>query len=100
MVTLPPRIDELEWDAWNLDHIQKHRVTVAEVAEVPGADAMYRTSYKNRIMVTGPTSAVRMLTIVIGESPLERYRWCVFSARPASRAERSKHQAAKGGGNP
>ena len=52
----PPRIDKLEWDEWNLDHIQKHGVTVIEVAEVPIANAMYRTTYKNRIMITGPTA--------------------------------------------
>lgn len=99
MVALPPRVDELEWDDWNFNHIQKHGVTVSEVTDVPVADAMYRTSYKDRIMVTGPTSTGRMLTIVIGESPFQRYRWYVFSARPASRPERAAYQSLKGGGN-
>ncbi len=96
----PPRIDELEWDDWKLEHVQKHGVTVTEVAEVSIANAMYRTTYKDRIMVTGPTSAGRMLTIVIGESPYQRYRWYVFSARPASRAERRDYADWKAGGQP
>lgn len=87
----PPRIDELEWDEWNLNHIQKHDVTVTEVAEVTVGDAIHQASYKNRVLVTGPTSAGRMLTVAIGESPSTRYRWYVFSARPASRVERREY---------
>ncbi len=100
MITRPPRIDQLEWDEWNLDHIQKHGVTVTEVAEVPISDAMYQTTYKNRIMVTGPTSSGRMLTIVVGESPYQRYHWYVFSARPASRTERRDYADREAGGQP
>jgi uncharacterized DUF497 family protein len=96
MVRLPPRIDEREWDEWNLDHIQKHDVTVIEVEEVAGGDAIFRASYKNRILVTGPTSTGRIATVAIGESPHQRYRWYVFSARPASRVERREYAAQKG----
>lgn len=97
MVVFPPRVDELDWDDWNLNHIQKHGVTVAEVTEVPLADAMCRTTYNDRIMMTGPTSTGRMLTIVIGESPFQRFRWYVFSARPASRPERAAYQSDRKG---
>ncbi len=100
MITHPLRIDELECDEWNLDHIQKHGVTVTEVAEVPISDAMYQTTYKNRIMVTGPTSSGRMLTIVVGESSSQRYHWYVFSARPASRTERRDYADREAGGQP
>lgn len=95
----PPRIDELEWDDWNLEHIQKHSVTVAEVADMIRGEATFQASYKNRILVIAPTSAGRMLSVTIGESPYQPYRWYVFSARPASRVERRAYMAAKGLGN-
>jgi uncharacterized DUF497 family protein len=94
----PPRIDELEWDEWNLEHIKKHGITVSEVEEATGGDAIYRASYKNRLLLTAPTSAGQMVTVVIGESPHKRYRWYVFSARPASRVERREYAERKGDG--
>lgn len=95
-----PRIDGLDWDDWNLTHIAKHPVTPAEVEEAIAGDAIARASYKNRLAVTGPTVAGRMLTVIIGESPHQRHRYYVFSARPASRVERGEYQAAKGGSTP
>ena len=91
MTTLPPHIESIDWDDWNRDHIRKHGVSEAEVEEIPGPYAWYRTTYKNRIMATGQTSAGKFLTIVIGESPSQPFRWYVFSARPASRSERRQY---------
>ena len=95
-----PRIDGLDWDNWNLAHIAKHLVAPAEVEEAIAGDAIARASYKNRLAVTGPTVAGRMLTVIIGESPQQRHRYYVFSARPASRVERGEYHVAKGGGTP
>jgi hypothetical protein len=78
MSQLPPRIDALAWDDWNLDHITKHSVTPVEVEEVITSQAIYRASYKNRIVVTGPTPAGRMLTVIIGESPRQAHHHYVF----------------------
>ena len=97
MSQLPPQIEGLDWDDWNRDHIKKHAVTQDEVEEVVSAMAIYRASYKNRIAVTGPTQAGRVLTVVIGESPREARRYYVFSARPASRNERRDYEQQKGG---
>jgi uncharacterized DUF497 family protein len=97
MTTQPPRIDVLDWDDWNRAHITKHQVTPDEVEEVVAGDAIYFTTYKNRIIVIGPTATGRMLTVVIGESPYRRYQYYVFSARPASRSERREYSDAKGG---
>jgi uncharacterized DUF497 family protein len=88
MSEFPPRIDALDWDDWNREHIAKHAVTTDEVEEVVSGRAIFRASYKNRIAVTGPTQFGRMLTVVIGESPRQAHRYYVFSARPASRGER------------
>ena len=91
----PPTIAELEWDDWNLVHIQKHDVSPEEVEQVPGEDAIYQTSYQDRIMMIGPTLSGRMLTVIIGASPSVPGRWYVFSARPASRKERAQRLAWK-----
>lgn len=95
-----PRIDSLDWDEWNLNHITKHNVSPVEVEQVIVGDAIFRASYKNRLAVTGPTLEGRMLTVIIGESPHHRYVYYVFSARPASRAERNEYLVTKGGGLP
>lgn len=91
-----PRISRLTWDEWNLAHIAKHGVTPDEAEEVIAGQAMFQTSYKQRLAATGPTSAGRMLTIVIGEAPHQPGDFYVFSARPASRAERTQYLQQKG----
>ena len=97
MSQLLPRIDALDWDDWNRDHITKHAVTPDEVEEAFSSRAVYRASYKNRIAVTGATQAGRMLTVIIGESPRQAHRYYVFSARPASRSERRDYDQQHGG---
>ena len=97
MSQLPPRIDALDWDDWNRDHITKHAVTPDEVEEAVSGRAVYRASYKNRIAVTEATQAGRMLTVIIGESPRQAHRYYVFSARPASRSERRDYDQQHGG---
>ena len=94
----PPRVDALDWDAWNEEHITKHGVTQDEVEEAVTGDAIFRASYKNRIAATGPTLDGRMLTVIIGESPHQPRLYYVFSARPASRQERREYLQAKGSG--
>ena len=47
MSRLPPRIEGLDWDDWNRDHIEKHAVTQEEVEEAVSDRAIYRSSYKN-----------------------------------------------------
>src|SRR5690242_12027164 len=97
MSDTPPRIDGLDWDDWNLQHITEHDLTRAEVEDAISSEATYYDSCKNRKAVTGPTDAGRMLTVIIGESPHQPHRYDVFSARPASRPERRDDQRQKGG---
>src|SRR5436305_1655439 len=54
-----PRIDHLEWDDWNLEHITKHAVTPTEIAEVIDGVSIFRAGYKQRLAITGPTSPGR-----------------------------------------
>ena len=99
-MTSRPRIDRLHWDDWNRDHIAKHAVRPEEAEEVVAGDPIYRESYKNRLAVTGPTVAGRMLTVIVGAVPHEPTVFYVFSARPASRQERGEYRQQKGGSSP
>lgn len=95
-----PHIDRLHWDEWNRDHIAQHAVRPEEAEEVVAAESIYRESYKQRLAVTGPTAAGRLLTVVIGAVPNQPGTFYVFSARPASRQERGEYAQQKGGSNP
>ncbi len=99
-MTSRPHIDRLVWDAWNRDHIAKHGVRSEEVEEVVAGEPIYRQSYKQRLAVTGPTIAGRMLTVILGAAPDQPSTYYVFSARPASREDRGEYQQQKGGSNP
>jgi len=93
-------IDRLHWDDWNREHIAKRAVRPEEAEEVIAGDPIYRKGYKQRLAVTGPTIAGRMLTVVIGAVPDQPGIFYVFSARPASRQERGEFRQQKGGSQP
>jgi uncharacterized protein len=82
------RIDRLDWDAWNLEHIRKHGVTRDEVEVAVGARLLINPTYKERFVIIGSTLAGRVLSVVVGEVPGTPHAYYVFSARPASRRER------------
>jgi len=92
-----PLIGHLAWDDWNRDHIAKHGVTPDEAEDVALADPAVRKTYKNRLQLIGPTTAARLLTVIIGPAPDQAGVWYVFSARPASRPERRYYLDQKGG---
>ncbi len=92
-----PSIAILVWDDWNREHITKHHVTPAEVEEAVGGEPIASQGYKDRLVLTGPTSTGRMLTVVIGGVPRQADSYYVFSARPASREERARYHEQKGG---
>jgi len=96
-MAIPPHIDRFLWDDWNRDHIAKHAVTADEAEEVVAGDPIYRASYKQRLAITGPTMAGRMLTVVVGAVPDQPGTFYPFSARPASRQERGEYAHQKGG---
>jgi uncharacterized DUF497 family protein len=86
------RVELLIWDDWNRSHISKHAVIPDEAEDVIAGTPIYRAGYKQRLVLTGPTAAGRMLTVVIGEVPNRPGSYYVFSARPASREERVDYQ--------
>jgi uncharacterized DUF497 family protein len=81
-------LDALEWDSWNLEHVTKHDVTVAEILEALDNVVEGKQSYKGRFQVVGTTDRGKVLSIIIGPNPEHPTIWYVFSARPASRRER------------
>lgn len=89
-MSIPFDCERLVWDDWNLDHIVKHAVTVSEVEEVVLRGQLVRETYKSRLQVIGPTATGRLLSVVVGAVPNEPAGvYYPFSARPASRKERT-----------
>jgi uncharacterized DUF497 family protein len=86
---------QLDWDDWNREHITKHSMSISEVESVLVNDSITRPSYKNRLIVIGPSDNDRMIAVVIGPSPHAENLWYVFSARPASRRERAQYRREK-----
>lgn len=87
-MTIRLHIAHLDWDYWNLEHIQKHQVTREKVEEVVGSIPVFRESYRNRFLMIGHTASGRPLAVAIGPSPNRPGAYYVFSARTAHRMER------------
>jgi uncharacterized DUF497 family protein len=84
-------IRRLIWSDWNKAHMARHRVTSREVEEVFQGESMFRPSYSNRLAVTGPTKADRVLTVII--EPLDKPGdYFPITARTASRKERRLYE--------
>jgi uncharacterized DUF497 family protein len=83
-------VQRLEWDEWNIAHIARHQVVPAEVEQVCHGLPMTSQTYKGRIRAVGPTSAGRMLTVIL--APRGEDIFYAITARPASRKERRRYQ--------
>lgn len=79
------RIKNIVWDSFNLEHIQKHSVTVAEVEGVKNKIIYHRKTDKNRYLAVG-RSKDRMITLIIRR--LEPTTYFLVTARDASKKER------------
>lgn len=62
------RINRLEWDEENIEHIARHNVLVSEVEEVCYSRPLIVRLRKDRWLVYGQTLAGRYLFVVIGIS--------------------------------
>lgn len=87
----------LRWTPYNIAHILRHGVRRSEVDEAVAAVALMEPTYGGRYMVLGPTSAGRMLTVVV--EPEGAGVFLVVTARPASRKERRRLAQAQEGGS-
>ncbi len=85
----------LIWDDWNIAHIARHKVIPNEVEEVCFGTPFIQKGDKGRWLLTGPTNAGRMLSVVLDPEDEEGVFYPV-TARPASRKERENYQKEKG----
>jgi uncharacterized DUF497 family protein len=87
-------VRRLRWDAWNVEHIARHRVLPEEVEEVCHGPYVASETYGGRLRVIGPTSGGRMLTVIL--APEGRGMFYPVTARPTSRQERRLYDALTG----
>ena len=87
-------VQRLVWDTWNVAHIARHEVAPEEVEEVCHGEPLARRSYRNRIILIGPTDVGRMLAVVL--DPEAEGVYYPVTARSASRKERRFYQQEKG----
>jgi uncharacterized DUF497 family protein len=89
------RIRRLIWNDWNVAHIGRHDVVPEEVEQVCHGNFIASQTYKGRIRVTGPTSAKRMLAIILKPEGDEKY-YCV-TAHDANKGETKRYHELRGG---
>jgi uncharacterized DUF497 family protein len=92
-------INRLVWDEWNREHVANHQVLPEEAEEVAAATPTVRESYKQRYQLIGPTLSGRMVSVIVGPVPEQQDVYYVFSASPASRAERRIYDDFQKGGS-
>lgn len=75
----------IEWDEWNIEHIEKHVVTPQEVEEACYNQPINRRTRDNFYLIYGQTDAGRYLFVVV------RYKGegivYVITARPMTKGE-------------
>ena len=77
-------IKQLVFDKYNLEHIQKHNVTVTEIKQAGKNLIYHRRSYKGRYL-TISRSETRLITLVIKR---EEGKYYLVTARDTSKKER------------
>ncbi len=86
----------LVWDDWNIAHIARHQISREEVEQACQSDHLSFESYKNRLVLIGPTSAGRMLAVIL-EPVTDDDVYYVVTARSADRKERRIYRERRGG---
>jgi uncharacterized protein len=89
----------LIWDAWNVGHMARHRVTHEEVEEVCHGEPVTDQTYKGHIRVVGPTESRRMLSLILAPTD-ERGVYYPITARPADRKEHRHYDERRNQYNP
>lgn len=79
-------INELIWDEFNLNHIQKHDVTQLEIIEASQKIKLILESKFKRLAVIGKTKNNRLITFILDKKDKDNYY--LVTARDTSRAER------------
>lgn len=79
-------INELVWDEYNLNHIQKHNVSQLEIVEASQQIDSVLQGKKNRLVVVGKTNKKRVITFILDKK--EENKYYLVTARDVSRVER------------
>jgi len=80
-------IRRLIWENWNVAHIARHEVVPDEVEEVCHGQHVVLQTYKDRLLLIGPTLTGRMLSVILGLTD-EAEVYYPVTARSASKKER------------
>ena len=80
------RIDDLIVEPGREEHIDRHRVTVAEVNEVVFGSPVWRRTREGRYLLLGQTTGGRYLAIVV--APRKPGVFGLVTARDATEADR------------
>lgn len=80
-------IKELVWDEYNIEHIKKHNVTVAEVEEAVKNFIAHKAGKKGRYIAMG-RSGTRLISLIIRRVSSGTYY--LVSARDSGKKERKE----------
>jgi len=78
-------VKKLIWDKYNIEHIKKHNVTVAEVEEIAKSTLAHKKAKKGRYLIIG-RAGKRILSVVLNRKGLGVYY--PVTARDAAKKER------------
>jgi uncharacterized DUF497 family protein len=91
------KVEQLDWDEYNIAHIARHNVTTVEFEEVCYDAPIERRGYCQRIVLIGLTMEKRILTLVLeprGKAGMFR----PVTAYDASRKSRREYETERTGG--
>lgn len=81
----------LVWNAWNRDHINKHKVTVKETEDAYAREVGRAVAKFGRTVIHGKTKGGRWMAIILSfERQKQPY---VVSARDMNKKERSLYES-------
>ena len=78
-------VREIVWDAWNIEHIKKHRVTPEEITVSLRNTSYHKRAHSGRYLVVG-RAAKRIITVVLRRKKSTAYY--IVTARDANKKER------------
>jgi len=80
-------IHELDWDAWNEEHIAQHGVSRTDVEEICLGRRQADVAHGDRLRIIGRTSAGRVVVAILDPLGGGRY-YCVTSFPATGRTRR------------
>ena len=88
------KVKRFLWDAWNVGHIARHRVTPEEAEEAFQNEPLFLKGRGGTHVALGRTDAGRLLTVIYVVRPGGRVY--VVTARDMDRKERRRYRRERG----